>query len=416
MTDGGVEPPSQFFLRFAVSFPLMRAKTYSAICAVALAPMLVATAQGDESRRLFDFAPVSATNPVVATIDDAIEIPLSELRAYREAEHIGVSLDNANIAGKRALLEELIDEYLSVDDAYRNGVTQAPGFLKRMNATRTMILTDFLANQVLREKGEPSAAADDPVAKLGERLFDAAVIEISNESYAVVQQAAKEIDAVSATGAQLGPVSLSPPPAEKLRMIVRQTPESVLVRYDGKSISVHQLLAIYAGLPPPRPELGTHDGLLGMIKPFVIPELMALEAVKRGIDREPAFREKLIQTRNALLRFQMQGDVDRQANELMNRPDVESQIHSWYDSHRTNYRGAAPESGNHISTYAEVRSQVEADYSVVLRDRLLAERSKALRKTRLVKIDEKALGLFVAPDRANSAFAQSDAESRAAVP
>jgi len=393
----------------------MCAKTYSVIWALAL--MLVAPAQGDESRRLFDFAPVSATNPVVATIDNAIEIPLSELRAYREAECISVPLDRANITGKRALLEELINEYLSVDDAYRNGVTQAPGFLKRMDATRTMILTDFLASQVLREKGEPSAGADDPVAKLGEQLFDAAVIEISNESYVVVQQAAKEIDAISASGAQPGPVSSSPQQtAEKLRMIVHQTPESVLVRYEGKSISIHQLLAIYAGLPPPRPELGTHDGLLSMIKPFVIPELMALEAVKRGIDREPTFQEKLIQNRNALLRFQMQGEVDRQANELMNRPDVESQIHSWYDNHRTAYRGAASESGNHIPTYAEVRSQVEADYSVALRDHLLAERSKTLRKTRIVKINDKALSLCVASDRGNSALAQSDAESRPAAP
>lgn len=393
----------------------MRARTYPAICALVL--MLVAPAQGDESRRLFDFEPVSATNPVVATIDNAIEIPLSELRAYREAERINVPLDHANITGKRALLEELINEYLSVDDAYRNGVTQAPGFLKRMDATRTMILTDFLANQVLREKGEPSAGAEDPVAKLGEQLFDAAVIEISNESYAIVQQAAKEIDAVSATAARPGPISPSPQPtAEKLRMIVHQTPESVLVRYEGKSIFIHQLLAIYAGLPPPRPELGTHDGLLGMIKPFVIPELMALEAVKRGIDREPAFQEKLIQNRNALLRFHMQGVVDRQANELMNQPDVESHLHAWYESHKTDYSGATPETEGPLPPYLEIRPRVEADYSVSLRDNLLAERTRLLRKTRSVQIDEKALGMLVVTDNANGTVTQSDSESRPATP
>lgn len=391
----------------------MRVLTYSGIWAFAL--MLVVPARGDESRRLFDFAPSSATNPVVATIDRTIEIPLSELQAYREAERINAFASLTSIARKRALLEELINEYLSVDDAYRSGVAQSPGFLKRMDATRTMILTDILTERLMKEKRGSPAKEGDPVTELGERLFDAAVIDISNESYAVLRAAARGVDRASAT--QPSPaIEPARQTAERLRAIIDQTPEAVLVRYENKSISIHQLLAIYAGLPLPRPNLETHEGLLRMIKPFVIPELMAIEAMKRGIDREPAFQEKLIQNRNALLRFHMQGVVDRQANELMNQPDVESHLHAWYESHKTDYSGATPETEGPLPPYLEIRPRVEADYSVSLRDNLLAERTRLLRKTRSVQIDEKALGMLVVTDNANGTVTQSDSESRPATP
>src|SRR6185369_11804282 len=99
----------------------------------------LARAGADESRRFFDFTPIAADNPVVATIDDTIKIPLSELRAYRTGERLQAKTDT--LAEKRALLEDMLNEYLFVDEAYRTGVVESPRFSKQMEATRTMILT-----------------------------------------------------------------------------------------------------------------------------------------------------------------------------------------------------------------------------------------------------------------------------------
>jgi len=385
----------------------MRAVVLSRVCALTVG--LFVFARGDEPRRFFDFTPVSADNPAVATIDETIRIPLSELRAYREAERIQAITDPASLAQKRALLEDLINEYLYVDEAYRTGVAQSPGFLRHMQATRTMILTDFLAARAMGDKNQKPAETGDAAAALGDRLFEAATLDISNEAYALLQQAAKAIDETSAAS-RLGPVvEPTQEAAGKLRAIIQRTPEAVLVRYEDKSISVRQLLAIYAGLPAPRANLGTHEGLLGMIKPFVVPELMAIEAVKQGIADDPAFQDKIIQNRNALLRFHMQGLIERQANELLAGPAIETQLHAWYENHKADYAGTEAGHEKRVPTYAEARARVEGDYSVALRDRLLAEKAQVLRKTRSVKIDEAVLQKLSGPS-ATGILAQAGAE------
>lgn len=154
-------------------------------------------------------------------------------------------------------------------------------------------------------------------------------------------------------------------------------------------MSVRQLLAIYAGLPEPRPHLETEPGLLDMLKRLIAPELMALEAVRQGIGDDPAFRQKLLQNRNALLRFHMHGLIDREANALMKTPEWETQLRAWFEAHRADY--AMPGEERRLATYAEARPRVEGDCSVALRERLLAERAQALRRTRSVRIDEAVL-------------------------
>src|SRR6478735_5181625 len=109
-------------------------------CGLALVSIALAlAARAEDSRRLFDFTPVSPENPIVAVIDD-IEIPLSELRAYRDAERRQAVTDAASLPQRRAVLDDLINEYLHVDAAYRAGVPDSPGFARQMVATRTMIL------------------------------------------------------------------------------------------------------------------------------------------------------------------------------------------------------------------------------------------------------------------------------------
>ena len=346
--------------------------------------LAAAPAVADESRRFFDFTPVSAANPVVATIGGTIEIPLSELRGYRDAERPQAVTDPANLAQKRAVLEDLLNEYIHVDEAYRTGVPASPGFARQMEATRTMILTDFMAARAADEKlvTVPEAITGAALA-MAEKLFAATAIEVSNEAYALLKRSAQLID--EAAG----------PPAEvsaRLQAIVGRTPEAVLVRYEERSISVHQILAIYAGLPAARrPAVQTQAGLIDMIKPLILPELMALEATRRGIAAEPAFQQKLIQNRNALLRFHTQGQVERRAVELMNEPGIEAQLHAWYEAHRADYALVEAGGQRRPATFAEARARIEGDYSVGLRDRLLAERVQELRKARTITVDEAVL-------------------------
>jgi hypothetical protein len=353
----------------------------------------------DESRRFFDFTPVSATNPVVATLDGTIQIPLSELRGFREAEKLQAITDPASLAQKRAVLDELINQYLYVDEAYRAGVPFSADFTRRMDATRTMILTDFLAMRAAAETKTPALVETgetaDAGAALAEHLFEAASIVVSNEAYALLKRAAKAIDDTTAA-AQLGPVTLPAEEAtQQLHAILNRTPEATLVRYEERSISVRQILVIYAGLPAARrPRVEQPQGLIEMIKPLILPELMAIEAAKRGIAAEPAFQQKLIQNRNALLRFHAHGAIESRANDTLRGPDLESRLQAWYRQNAALYAAPAEAGGNAPGKplpYAEVRDRVLGDFSVDLRDRLLAEKALELRKVRRVVVVEAVL-------------------------
>ena len=348
--------------------------------------------RADRERRLFDFTPASGSNPVVAVLGGSIQIPLSELRAYRSAERAHAITDPGSLPQKRAVLDDLINEYLYVDEAYRTGVAQSPAFLRQMEATRTMILTDFMSARARSRTAAGANPASDPAAAMADRLFDAADIRVSNEAYAVIARAATALTHAD-EASHFGPVIESRQEAEhKLIAIVDAAPEAVAVRFADKSLTVHQILAIYAGLPAPRPKVQTHEDFLALIKPLVTPELMAIEAVQVGIADQPDFQDKLIQNRNALLRFHMQDLVERQAADQLGMPDTEAQLAAWYREHPGDYTAANDQGAMKPLSFEQAKLRVAADYSVVLRDRLLAAKARELRKACPVSIDERALG------------------------
>lgn len=355
------------------------------------------TSRADESRRFFDFTPVSATNPVVATVDGTVQIPLSELRGYRDAERPKAITDATSLAQKRAVLEDLINEYLYVDDAYRAGVPETPAFSRRMEATRTMILTDFMAARAADTNTAAAVEGGSAGVALAERLFEAASIEVSNEAYAILKRAAKAIDTAAASAPLDAAGGGQEEIAQRLHAIIGTTPEAVLVRYESKSISVRQILAIYAGLSAAkRPHVETEAGVIALIKPLILPELMALEAARRGISAEPAFQQKLVQNRNALLRFHAHGAIESRANEILKGPDLEARLEAYYREHLTRYAAAPTVEGEATQKkplpFAQVANRVLGDFSVDLRDRLLAEKARELRRTREVVVDEEVLG------------------------
>lgn len=378
---------------------------FSLLAGVLLGLSIVAV-RADDARRLFDVTPLSPHNPAVATIDGAVTIPLSELQGYKNAERAHAIADPASLAQKRAVLDALVDEYLLVDEAYRTGVPQSPGFVKQVAATRTMILTDLMSARAIeaaQKAGKTQATTarqdvkppPDPVTAMAARLFDQTPVDISNEAFAIVKRAAHAIDAVTAK-AQRGP-ELEPRQESmaKLHAIVDRVPSATLATYDGKTISIQQVVGIYAGLPSPRPNLYTEQGLVDFIKPLIEPELMAIEAEKEGIAGDPAFVMKLQQNENVLLRFHMQGAIEQRANERLHAPDFPQQLQAWYDDHKADYTLPA-EDGKpaRLQTFDQVKERVQADYSVGVVERLKAEEVATLRKSHSVTVNEAALRML----------------------
>lgn len=339
---------------------------------------LTASPETDYAHRLLDFTPVSATNPIVARIDGAVEIPLSEYHTYQRAEHLSTLKNQLDLAQKKEILNDLIDEYLLVDEACRSGADKHPGFTNRMEFTQTLILSDLLVTQEVASKAKTAGEYDKLLADLQNRLFDAATIDVSVQAYDKLKIAAKEINEVSETSS----------PSAKIRELIWELPDFVLARYNGIQITVKQILAIYAPLHAPRPQLETNQDLINILKPLIVPELLAAEARRRGMEALPAFQNKVIENQNALLRIYMHGVIAAQANRELHVPDLDGRIRSWYAQNAEHY---SVESGDGVKTtpaYADIHKRVEGDYSVDLRDRIQAEKVRTLRQVHHIEIDD----------------------------
>jgi hypothetical protein len=268
-----------------------------------------------------------------------------------------------------------------------------------------MLLSEFLVAQEVDAKAKTADEYNSLLDKLQSRLFEAATINVSIEAYDKLKTAAKEIDAAdnasprpdSGTDVQRNPASA------KIREIMENMHDTVLARYsdtattndasvtNGTAITVKQVLAVYSHLHAPRPPLETNEDLINMIKPFIMPSLMAAEAVKRGIETMPAFQNKVVENRNALLRIYMDGLIEVQANQELNTPGLDRRMKSWY---RQNVEHYAVQSNDGVKTtpaYELIQKRVEGDYSVDLRDRIQAEKVRALRKMHQIEINEAVL-------------------------
>src|ERR1700722_1996078 len=180
----------------------MRLNTILLFAACLSLNRLGAAEETNYSRRIFDFTPISTTNPVVARIGHSIEIPASEYLAYQKAEHESTIKNKLELTQKKEILNDLIDQYLLVDEAYRIGADKHSGFTTRMEFTRTMLLSEFLVAQEVDAKAKTAEEYNNLLDKLQNRLFDAATINVSIEDYDKLKIVAKEINAVSEDSSQ----------------------------------------------------------------------------------------------------------------------------------------------------------------------------------------------------------------------
>ncbi len=346
---------------------------------------IVSRQVSDCSRRIFDFTPVSRTNPVLARINGSNSISESEFVAYRKAEHLSTINEHLTLNRKKEILNDLIDEYLLIDAAYQSGADQHPEFVKRMDFTRTLILSDFLVSEEVEAKAKTGEEYNKLLDELQNRLFDAATIDVSVQSYDVLKNAAKEVDAIGTPGKGESTVGA------KARGIVEKMTDTVLARYNGEVVTVKEILAVYIPLHVPRPRLETEDDLVKLLKPLIVPELMAAEAKMRGMESLPAFQNKIVENRNALLRIYMHGLINTEANQQLAAPNLDVRIKSWYHENARKYAVHGADGAETIPAYETIGARLEGDYSEDLRNRIKEEKLQDLRKGRDIQIDEAVL-------------------------
>lgn len=296
----------------------------------------------DVPDRLFDFAPVGPGNPWVARLDGTEEIPVSELRAYAAAQRGGA--DPAALApdARRALIADLVDEYLLVRAARAAGADTSPAFAGRMAHTRRMLLAELLVG---REVGAVARTPEDYAARLQrlrDAVFDACPIEVSNEAHA------RLVAALEPAGRALAARDGRAFAAETARL-----GSLVLARYPGGVVEARKLLVFALAVPESeRPDAAQPAGLTQLLKELLLPELLADAARARGIEATREFRAKVIENENSLRRLFARDELLQETRRRSAVP-AEAEVAAWFQAQRAHY-GAGVE-------LAAVRARVESD-------------------------------------------------------
>src|SRR5262249_54003105 len=122
-----------------------------------------------ETRRLYDFTPVGAANPALASVDGCwIQIPLAEFRGHLAAELGDDERRGLTLEGRRRQLERLVDEHLILADAYRQGADRSERAVALLDRTRRLLLGESLL--ALEVDGKAASASEHE--RLRRRLLD----------------------------------------------------------------------------------------------------------------------------------------------------------------------------------------------------------------------------------------------------
>ena len=343
---------------------------------------------GTVPQRIFDFNSVSPEgNPCIARIDDSIEIPASELRGFIAAEQAKLDLKMLNDDARGQLINELIDEYLLIAEARRLGADRTELFQRRMDHTRKMLLAEFLVGEQVGARAKTAADYQRLLTGLRDELFAACPIEVSNEVHVQLAKAAADLT---------GSFSKEPTRVDlengsrQWEAVADSLNSATLARYNGNQLGARKVLVFYLCLPTDaRPDIATQDGLAALLKELLMPDLMAEEAMRRGLEQRDSFQFKVVENENSLLRMFMRDRLQRRV-EPLKETETEERLTRWYRDHRRNYSSeTAPAKAE--DPYQGQRDRVSSDW---LEDRLRSARGEvvsALRKLHTVTIDRDAL-------------------------
>jgi hypothetical protein len=331
------------------------------------------TTEPEQMHRIYDFTPVSESNPIVARVEGtAVEIPLSELQGHLKAEVNDEERAKLTVEGKRKQLDRLIEELMLLEDAYQQKADQSPRVADTLDGTRKMLLAEFLTKEEVDDKAKTGDDHTRLRKVLRERLLQKTPITVSNEAFADLKAA------LAKAGKEPGevPAELAPRP---------------LARCADTTITMGEVWKAWAAAPPgERRDIRTPAGLSAVLEDLSEDVVKVAEAKARGIDKTRPYREKVEANRAALTRMWFQDRVTREASERMKSPEIEGRLRQWYQDHlKTRYTYKDPQGQEKVVVFEQEKESIKNDYFDQLRESVRIERARQLIGSKKVIVDER---------------------------
>ncbi len=353
-----------------------------------------AMARIEEVRRICDMSPVSATNPVLASVPECgIEIPASEYLGFVAAEGpIADAPRAATLPEKEALLQRLIDEHFFLWNAYRQQWDRREQVVSMMNGTRNILLMDALTTKEVNEKAAKPGDWERLARELRDRCFDKIRTVVSTESYTELKKAAKRLKSEPPESlAQSNSVHSSAAP--ELAGVSPEVIKLSLAKSELGTVTIGEFLQVYTRLSADRqPDLEKPDGVVEILKMIWGDAALVAEAKAQGLEKSTEFREGLQLNRNVLTRFQAQDHVTAEAVARLKTPEGQRAVREWYEAHlKDRYTYRDEQGKEQVVSFDTGHEGIENDYFDILREEVRAEEARALRKGRKLEINEAQL-------------------------
>src|SRR4030095_9361525 len=328
-----------------------------------------------DRHRLYDMAPASVSNPVVARVNDCgIEITANEFKAYIEAQ--AVSTEEARqpmtSAAKRTHLEQLLNEHFLLWDGYQQKGDETEGVARILKDNLKMALQETLGE---REAGAKAKAAEEYnrlMRELRDRLFEKSEVTISDEANAELKEIVKRAAPKStpkSTEPTFGPVT-------------PEVRERVLARCKLGTVSIGDVLTAFDQFPSEsRPDLATHDGLVTVLKYVMRDALLVAEARERGYEELPEVQSHVQLNRNVLTRMYALDQITAKVVARMKEPEHAARVKRWYEEHiKDRYTVKDPDGTTRVVPLESEKESIENDYFEFIREEACAERARFLRE------------------------------------
>jgi hypothetical protein len=367
---------------------IRRASFFISLLALAVGAFAAGEGALGESRRLYDFTPVSETNPVLAkVIEPAIEIPESEFRAYVASEALQRRVRPLSLAEKRDALNRLVDDHLLVAEGYAQKADQDRQVVELLKATESALVEELLLRRELTEKAKSHEEYEALSLALRQRLFDQAKVRVAPAAYEKLKAAAAHLNRVDHEDAKAeaaGKTTTGGDESDELPDGLSEQERALpLATGDGVTARLGDVLQAYAEVPvEDRGDLSRPEKLAEILRDVLADGLVVAEAYREGIQNSDIVKRKVQLNRNALVR---QWVLVQAASKFSTSSDSGVGLKAWYEAHQKTLgseRGLSPVKAEPVD--ATTRAMPD-------QDRARVEKVEALRKDKDVRVDEKRL-------------------------
>jgi hypothetical protein len=342
-----------------------------------------------DRHRLYDMAPASVSNPVVARVKDcAIEITVNEFKAYVEAQ--AVSTEEArqpmNSAAKRSQLEQLLNEHFLLWDGYQQKGDESEGVARILNDNLKMALQEALSEKEAGAKAKTGEEYNRLMRELRDRLFEESEVTISDEANAELKEIVKRA------------VLESPPKSTKptFRGVTPEMRERVLAQCKLGTVSIGDVLAAFDQIPSDsRPDLATRDGLVTVLKYVMRDALLIAEARERGYEELPEVQAHIQLSRNVLTRMYALDQITSKVVARTKEPEHAARVKQWYEDHlKDRYTVKDSDGTTRVVSLESEKKSIENDYFEFMREEACAQRVRLLREGHQIEYNFEALELL----------------------